>query len=71
MNSNAFADSQDSISGETLTLGRIQTYSFSIAFINYSKKLVKGIQQIKVSLWGGAHMQTVIDLHQIQRIHIH
>ena len=34
--STTFAASQDSVSTETLTLGRIQTLSFSTVFIDYS-----------------------------------
>ena len=36
VNSSTFAAPQDSISTETLTLGRIQTHSFRTDFINYS-----------------------------------
>ena len=37
VNSSTFTTLQDSISAETLTLGRIQTHSFCTVHINYSQ----------------------------------
>ena len=47
VNSNTFTALQDSISGDTLELRRIQTHGFSTIFINYSKRLVIVNQQLK------------------------
>ena len=74
LNTSIFAAPQDSNSTETLTLARIQTHSFYTAFIVMLQKTGEKSHTrntIVTTPFEGDHIQKVIGLHQIQRMHIH
>ena len=66
--SSTLAAPQDSISGKTLTLGRIQTHSFlySLPLLN-TPKTGERMNQLSRDSWGGAYIHTVIGIHQIKK----
>ena len=70
VNSSTFSALQDSISSETLVLGRIQTHSLSTVFIDYCLKASRKTLTVESSS-RGAHAHGLVGPHQIQRMYKH